>query len=66
MTVAFEPLLTPDAAASLLQIHRGTLLRWARENRIPSLRLTSRKIAFRASDLDAWLTNYNCAAVRAA
>jgi len=49
----FEPLMRPNDAAALLGIHPVTLLRWAREGRVPSRRL-GRKISFRASELNSW------------
>ena len=62
----FEPLLTSVDAARLLNLHPVTILRWAREGRIPHLRL-GRKVMFRASELDSWCTaGYTSVAVRAA
>ena len=64
----FEQLLSADEAAKLLLLHPVTLLRWAREGRIPSHRL-GRKVAFRQSELNAWLlsrSGYTVDAVRAA
>jgi excisionase family DNA binding protein len=64
----FEPLIDSEHAASLLQVHSGTLLRWARASfkGIPHHRL-GRKVMFRASELNAWLvTGYTDPAVRAA
>jgi excisionase family DNA binding protein len=62
----FESLLTPALAARLLDIHPVTLLRWAREDRIPCHRI-GRKVKFRASELNAWLASgYTKRAVRAA
>src|SRR5260370_6529985 len=62
----FEPLLTSVDAARLLSLHPVTLLRWAREGRIPHLRL-GRKVMFRASELSSWCTSgYTVSAVRAA
>ena len=64
--VTFEPLLSADHAATLLGLHPVTVLRWARENRVPHHRL-GRKVKFRATELDAWcMTLYNDRAVRAA
>jgi excisionase family DNA binding protein len=51
--VEFESLLCATEAARLLRLHPGTLLRWAREGRVPHHRL-SRKVFFRATELDAW------------
>lgn len=50
---SFEPLLSTTDAALLLNLHPVTLLRWAREGKLPHLRL-GRKVMFRASELDAW------------
>jgi len=62
----FEPLLSAAQAASLLNIHQNTLLLWAREGKLPSLRL-GRRVAFRASTLNHWLDEqYTDSAVRAA
>jgi excisionase family DNA binding protein len=64
--VAFEPLLSAKDAAKLLGIHPVTLLRWARENKVPHHRL-GRKVTFRTSELNNWyMTLYNDGAVRVA
>lgn len=64
--VAFEPLLNAMDAASFLGIHENTLLLWARRGKVPAIRL-GRKVAFRASVLNAWLQQqYTVPAVRAA
>jgi excisionase family DNA binding protein len=52
---AFEALLTAVQAAQLLNLHPNTLLLWARNGRIPCLRL-GRRVAFRASALNHWLS----------
>lgn len=63
---SFEPLLTAIDASKLLKLHPVTLLRWAREKRVPHLRL-GRKVMFRASELDSWCNSgYTYTAVRAA
>lgn len=49
----FEPLLTATEAGRLLDLHPVTLLRWAREGRVPHRRL-GRKVTFRVSELNAW------------
>jgi excisionase family DNA binding protein len=62
----FEPLLSSVDAARLLSLHPVTILRWAREGKIPHLRL-GRKVMFRASELNAWcISGYSSSAVRAA
>jgi len=64
----FEALLSAAQAAPLLNIHPNTLLLWARRGTVPCLRL-GRRVAFRASTLNAWLaqaSRYNQSAVRAA
>jgi excisionase family DNA binding protein len=65
-TVAFEALLSAAQAAQLLNIHPNTLLLWARTGRAPCVRI-GRRVAFRASALNRWLTEpYTESAVRAA
>jgi len=65
--LSFEPLLSSDQAAALLSIHPNTLLKWAREERVPHIPI-GRRVMFRASQLDAWLQSrcYTGDAVRAA
>ena len=64
--IGFEPLITAEEAAALLSLHCNTVLLWARQGRIPCHRL-GRRVAFRASQLNAWLEGqYTCPAVRAA
>jgi excisionase family DNA binding protein len=50
----FEPLLSAATVAELLSLHPVTLLRWAREGRVPHHRL-GRRVVFRLSELDKWL-----------
>ena len=65
-TIAFETLLTAVQAAQLLNLHPNTLLLWARNGKVPCLRL-GRRVAFRASTLNSWLAEqYTRTAVRAA
>ncbi len=65
-TKVFEPLLTSVDAARLLSLHPVTILRWAREGKIPHLRL-GRKVMFQASELNSWcVSGYSTSAVRAA
>jgi len=61
----FEPLLNASQAATLLDLHPGTLLRWVREGRFPHHRV-GRKVRFRVSEIDAWLSSYNCGTSRVA
>ena len=64
--IPFEPLLSAVDAGNLLGIHPVTLLRWAREGRVPHRRL-GRQVKFRASELDSWSTTlYTEGAVRVA
>jgi len=64
------PIVRPLSAAELapiLGLHSVTLLRWAREGRIPHRRLSARKVVFIPSEVDAWLlSGYTVSAVRAA
>ncbi|WP_373283057.1 helix-turn-helix domain-containing protein [Edaphobacter acidisoli] len=65
-TFVFEPLISAVDAGRLLGVHPVTILRWAREGRIPHRRL-GRKVKFRKSELDRWQTTlYTESAVRVA
>jgi len=48
--------LTAQELAPELGLHPVTLLRWAREGRVPCRRLSARKIVFLPSDINHWLT----------
>jgi excisionase family DNA binding protein len=50
----FEPLIDAQTAAQTLSLHPKTLMRMARENRIPAFHV-GRYWLFRASLLDQWL-----------
>ncbi len=50
----FEPLIDVRAAAESLSLHPKTLMRMAREHRIPAFRV-GRYWLFRASLIDSWL-----------
>jgi excisionase family DNA binding protein len=64
---ATDTFLTAKEAAQIARIHPVTLLRWAREGRVPHSRLSSRKIVFPRSQLTAWLdSGYTGSTVRAA
>lgn len=67
MIETFEPLLSAAQAAPLLGLHPNTILLWARDGKLPSLRL-GRRVAFRASSLNLWLDEkvQSLPAVRAA
>lgn len=53
MTVT-EQLLTAEDAANVLQVTPRWLLKEARANRVPHVRLGSRYVRFRESSLLAW------------
>ena len=55
-TSAFEPLLDPKEAAELVHLHPKTVIRMARENKIPAVRL-GKQWRFRKSWLEAWIGN---------
>jgi excisionase family DNA binding protein len=62
----FTTLVTAAEAAHNLKIHPVTLLRWARERRLPSVRL-GRKVLFSPEQITSWLSlQYTDIAVRAA
>jgi excisionase family DNA binding protein len=50
----FEPLLDPKQAAALLRVHQKTLVRLAREGRVPAIRV-AKHWRFRVSTLNLWL-----------
>ena len=52
---SFEPLLSVDEAANRLRIHSKTLQRFAREGRVPCVRM-GKYWRFRLSALDRWVT----------
>jgi excisionase family DNA binding protein len=60
--------LTAREASEIVRIHPVTLLKWAREGKVPHRRLSARKIVFSLSQLETWLDNggYNCSVGHAA
>jgi excisionase family DNA binding protein len=50
----FEPLIDSEEAAALLGIHAKTLIRLARERKIPAVRL-GRLWRFRTSAMETWI-----------
>ena len=50
-----KELLTADEAAKKLRIAKRTLLRWARENRIESVRISTKKILFTKQAIERFL-----------
>jgi excisionase family DNA binding protein len=66
-TASTEIFLTAKEAAQIARLHPVTLLRWAREGRVPHRRLSPRKIVFPRAQLTAWLeSSYTGNTVRAA
>jgi excisionase family DNA binding protein len=59
--------LTAKEASKIVRVHYVTLLRWAREDKVPHRRLSTRKIVFSRTQLNTWLeSGYNGSTVRAA
>lgn len=59
--------LTAAQLAPLIHLHRVTVLRWAKEGRIPCRRLSARKVLFIPSEVNRWLSSgYTELATRAA
>lgn len=62
--------LTAQQLAAIVPLHPVTLLRWAREGKIPHRRLSARKVVFLASEINRWLADgsslYHADAGRAA
>lgn len=50
----WEPLLTSDEAASRLRIHAKTVIRMARRDEVPAVRI-GKLWRFRESDLTRWI-----------
>ena len=50
-----KELLTAHEAASRLSVTRRTILKWARENRIESIRISKKKILFTQDAIDEFL-----------
>jgi len=48
-------LLTGRQVADLLNVSQKTVLRWALEGELPSIRLSNRAIRFREQAIDDWL-----------
>lgn len=53
---SFEALLDSEQAGALLHVHEKTVIRWARQRKLPSMRL-GKLWRFRASQLDEWLAS---------
>jgi excisionase family DNA binding protein len=49
--------LTAQQLSKLVPLHPVTLLRWAREGRIPHRRLGPRRVIFLPSEINAWLAS---------
>ncbi|SEG46884.1 Helix-turn-helix domain-containing protein [Bryocella elongata] len=67
MSNNIEKPITAQQLSEIIPLHPVTILRWAREGRIPHLRLSARKIVFLPTEINAWLSSrYTDPAVRAA
>lgn len=62
LTAPEDRLLTVDEAAAVLQVSAQIVRQWARERKIPALRLGERYWRFRRSSLDAWIAEQERAA----
>lgn len=54
---AIERPLTAEQLAAIVPLHPVTLLRWARQGRIPHRRLSPRKVVFLPSEINRWLAD---------
>jgi excisionase family DNA binding protein len=52
--INLEPLLTPVEAGAFLRVHEKTVIRYARQQILPALRLGGKHWRFRLSDLTDW------------
>jgi excisionase family DNA binding protein len=57
-----DGLLSVDEAAELLRVSAYMIRQWARERKIPALRMGGRYWRFRRSSLNAWLADQERAA----
>jgi excisionase family DNA binding protein len=51
-----SPLLTVSEVAQELRVHTATVGRWAREGRVPAIKLPGGTFRFRREDVDALIT----------
>ncbi len=56
-TQTIERPLTAQELAEIVPLHPVTLLRWAREGRIPHRRLGPRRVVFIPSQIQTWLAS---------
>lgn len=62
-----KTILTAQELSRIVPLHPVTILRWARQGRIPHRRLSSRKIVFLLPEINEWLASgYTEPVVRAA
>lgn len=59
MPEVIETPLRAEQLAKILPLHPGTILKWAREGKIPHKRLGPRTIVFMPSQIQAWLESKN-------
>jgi predicted DNA-binding transcriptional regulator AlpA len=59
MSDVIETPLRAEPLAKILPLHPGTILKWAREEKIPHKRLGPRTIVFMPSEIQAWLESKN-------
>jgi len=52
-----EVLLTAAQLAPLIHLHPVTLLKWAKEGKIPCRRISPRKVLFLPNEINRWLTS---------
>ncbi|MDE1161320.1 MAG: hypothetical protein PW792_05155 [Acidobacteriaceae bacterium] len=66
--LTFEKPISAQDLALLIPFHPGSLLRMARESRIPHMRVSKRKVLFFPSKIQSWLiaSGYTTADTRAA
>lgn len=51
--------LTAQELSRIVPLHPVTILRWAKEGRIPCRRLSARKVLFLPSEINRWLADSN-------
>jgi excisionase family DNA binding protein len=57
MTADHDSLLSVNEAAEVLKVSAYIVRQWARERKIPAIRMGGRYWRFRRSSLDAWIAD---------
>jgi len=56
---SIEKPLTAEELSAILPFHPETVRKWVREGKMPSVRISARKVLFIPSEIQAWLASRN-------